>query len=147
MTGYLLDTSVLSMLDPARELMTPALEAWLTVRGPRLFLSTVTIFETMQGIEQLALRGRAERAASLLAWTEGNIASFGERILPLDIDTSRVAGKLSAAAFANGSHPGAADIMIAATAEVHGLLLLTRNLKHFVDLGIDIADPTVSLPR
>lgn len=135
------------MLDPARRLMTPALEAWLTVRAHRLFLSTITVFETIQGIEQLALRGRTERAASLQRWIDGNITSFDERILPLDLEISRVAGRLSAAAFANGAHPGAADIMIAATAKVHGLLLLTRNLKHFADLGIDVADPLHNLPR
>lgn len=147
MTSYLLDTSVLSILDPGRQLMTPALQAWLTVREPRLFVSAITIFETMQGIEQLTLRDQLQRAAALTEWTEGVIDRFGDHILPFELEVSRVAGRLSAAAFARGSHPGVADIMIAATAEVHDLLLLTRNLEHFADLGIDVADPTVSLPR
>ena len=48
---------------------------------------------------------------------------------------------MSEAAIAIGRHPGLADIIIAATARVHGLTVLTRNLKHFIPLGIDCLDP------
>lgn len=112
-----------------------------------MYLPTMVVFETMQGIERLKLEGDQQRAAAIEEWAEGIIDSFGDRILPLDLDVSIAGGKLSALARKRGNHPGVADITIAATAKVHGLLLLTRNLKHFADLGIDIADPTAGLPR
>jgi predicted nucleic acid-binding protein len=43
-------------------------------------------------------------------------------------------------------HPGFADVAIAALAQHAGLLLLTRNLKHFEPLGVACADPLISLP-
>ena len=45
-----------------------------------------------------------------------------------------------------GRHPGLADVMIATTAEVHRLTLLTRNLRHFLPLGIDAIDPFAEQP-
>lgn len=147
MTDYLLDTSAMAILDPRRGLLTPELQAWFTIREPRLHLSTVVVFEAIQGTERLVLQGQKRRAAAIEAWVDGIVHDLGDRILPLDRDTSRAAGRLSALAFRRGNHPGAADIFIAATAQVHGLLLLTRNVQHFADLGIDIADPLLGLPR
>ena len=46
----------------------------------------------------------------------------------------------------DGIHPGFADVAIAATAAVHDLTILTRNLKHFIPLGVSCADPFVSPP-
>ena len=117
------------------------------VREPGVYLPTMVVFETHQGIERLRLEGDHARAAAIEEWANGIIDGFGGRILPLDLSVSIAGGKLSALARKRGNHPGVADITIAATAQVHGLLLLTRNLKHFADLGIDASDPTAGLPR
>lgn len=147
MKGYLLDTSAISILDPRKGLLTPKIDAWFTVREPRLYLPAVAVFESTQGVEQLRLAGKDERAKAVEAWLQSVLESLGDRVLSVDRGVAEAAGRMSALAWRHGEHPGVPDIMIAATAQVHGLLLLTRNLKHFVGLGIDIADPTAGLPR
>jgi predicted nucleic acid-binding protein len=112
----------------------------------RTFFSSVTIFELTQGIEKLARAGARSRAAAFGQWVDGLIVDFGDRILDVDVDVARKAGLLSDAALAIGRHPGVADILIAATAKAHDLLLLTRNMRHFQPLGIAIADPLLQLP-
>ena len=67
-------------------------------------------------------------------------------MLPLDVEAARVAGRLSDAAIAKGTHPGFADLAIAAIAQHRDLFLLTRNLKHFAPLGVLCGDPIASLP-
>ena len=54
---------------------------------------------------------------------------------------ARRAGAISDRARAAGSHPGLADILIAATASVHGLVVATRNLRHFEVLQVPCIDP------
>jgi predicted nucleic acid-binding protein len=49
-------------------------------------------------------------------------------------------------ALAIGRHPGFADVATAATASMHGLVLLTRNMRHFEPLGLTAIDPVVALP-
>lgn len=54
---------------------------------------------------------------------------------------------MSDTAFSRGRHPGVLDILIAATAQAHDLTLLTRNVRHFEPLGIEVVDPLLTLPR
>jgi predicted nucleic acid-binding protein len=68
-------------------------------------------------------------------------------MLAMDAEVAAEAGRLSDLATARGVHPGTADVMIAATATVHDLTLLTYNLKHFAPLEIGAIDPTAGLPR
>ncbi len=121
---------------------------WLIVTLPRVHLSTVSIFEIEQGIRKLERLGGEARAASMRQWLRQMLGQFsGDRLLPLDSDIAFEAGRLSDWAIARGVHPGVADIMIAATATTHDLVLLTYNLKHFRPLEIDAIDPTDGLPR
>ena len=145
--GYLLDTSVVSVLAPGREaFVPPAFGAWLLARHQRLFLPAVTIAEVAQGIGKLRRAGSTDRAERLDRWLDGLLAAYADRILPLDAHASRLAGQLSDAAQAQGRHPGFADVAIAALAQRAGLLLLTCNLKHFEPLGVACADAMVALP-
>ncbi len=109
-------------------------------------LPGVAVAEMAQGIGKLRRSGGTGRADRLDRWLDGLIAVYAERILPLNAQSARLAGQLSDAATANGCHPGFADVAIAALAQNAGLLLLTRNLKHFQPLGIACADPLVALP-
>jgi len=99
-----------------------------------------------QGFGKLRRAGGIERADRLDRWLDGLLASYADRILPLDAQAARLAGQLSDAAIAQGRHPGFADVAIAALAQHAGLLLLTCNLKHFEPLGVACADPLISLP-
>ena len=59
MTAYLLDTNVVSMLDPGRHQQAPALIDWLDRNGTRLFLSVMTITEMESGAFKLQARGQS----------------------------------------------------------------------------------------
>ena len=143
----MLDTSVVSVLAPGREAFVPTpFGQWLQAHHQALFLPSVAIAEMAQGIGKLRRAGGAERADRLDRWLDGLLAAYGDRILPLDAQAARLAGQMSDEAQAQGRHPGFADVAIAAIAQHAGLLLLTRNLKHFQPLGVACVDPLVSLP-
>ena len=145
--GYLLDTSVVSLLARGREaFMATPLNDWLQVHHQALFLPAIAIAEMAQGIGKLRRAGGAARADRLDRWLDGLLASYTERILPLDAQAARLSGQISDAAIAEGCHPGFADVAIAALARNAGLLLLTCNLKHFQPLGVACADPLIALP-
>ena len=146
MSGYLLDTSVTSMFAPGRPSVRPEVAEWMRRHNRRLHLSAITIFEATQGIAKLERLRAAKRARELTGWLDTLIASFDPRVLDVDHNVAHSAGALADHAIAIGRHPGAADILIAATARVHNLTLLTGNLRHFAPLGIDVVDPLVSLP-
>ena len=145
--GYLLDTSVVSVLAPVREAFVPTpLGEWLQAHHKELFLPSIAIAEMSQGIGKLRRAGGAERADRLDRWLDGLLATYADRILPLDAQAARLAGQISDAAIAKGCHPGFADVAIAALAQNAGLLLLTCNLKHFQPLGVACVDPLITLP-
>ena len=145
--GYLLDTSVVSVLAPGRESFVPTpLGEWLQAHHKQLYLPCIAIAEMAQGIGKLRRAGGAERADRLDRWLDGLLSIYADRILPLDAQAARLAGDISDAAMAQGRHPGFADVAIAALAQNAGLLVLTCNLKHFEPLGVACADPLVALP-
>ena len=145
--GYLLDTSVVSVLAPGREAFVPTpLGEWLQAHHKELFLPAIAIAEMAQGIGKLRRAGGAERADRLDRWLDGLLAAYADRILPLDAHAARLAGQISDAAIAQGRHPGFADVAIAALAQHAGLLLLTCYLYLFQPLGVACADPMVQLP-
>jgi len=145
--GYLLDTSVVSVLAPGREALVPQpLRGWLQAHHKQLYLPCIAVAEMAQGIAKLRRVGGTERADRLDRWLDGLLAAYADRILPLDARCARLAGQMSDAAIAKGCHPGFADVAIAALAQNAGLLLLTCNLKHFQPLGVACGDPLVTLP-
>ena len=146
MTGYLLDTSVLSLLTPGRPDLTAELAAWIALRNTELNISVVTVAEIEQGIAKLRRLGGTRPPDLLDAWLGGILEFYAERVLPIDTAVAVMAGTIADASSAIGMNPGHADVYIAATAKVHGLRLLTRNLKHFAPLEIDAIDPLVTLP-
>lgn len=146
MRGYLLDTSVVSTVAPNKPPLPPALAEWLRSRTDRLFIPAVAVAELEAGMAKLRRAGAGARANQLSLWLEALIRGYGSRVLPLDADCARATGQLHDAAIAVGRNPGFADVAIAATASVHELLLLTRNVRHFAPLGVAHADPFEDLP-
>ena len=131
---YLLDTDILSELrKPQRN---AALVGWFErQRTADLFLSVISIGEIERGIA----RQRSIDpifAEALTRWLDTLLGLYGERILAFDIQAARRWGLLSAA-LGNDS----ADLLIAATALEHGLIVLTRNVKHFEPTGVRVIDP------
>ncbi|AWN54193.1 PIN domain-containing protein [Methylobacterium sp. 17Sr1-1] len=140
---YLVDTNILSQGAPTKEtdLAFRDLADWLEAAADHLWLSVVTVAEVMAGIERSMIRGEPRKAARLRAWLDVVEHLYGPRILPLDRDAARLTGILSARAQMRGASPGFADAAIAATAELRGLCVLTRNAKDFAPMGVAFVNP------
>jgi predicted nucleic acid-binding protein len=142
---YLLDTNIVSLFDPRRSAeATPVIE-WLRAHDPLLYLSTITLTEIEAGILKLRRERKEARAKQLALLRDGLIADFGDRLLPLDVEVA-----LAVARIAEAARPTVierTDLIIAATASVHGLAVLTRNVRHFVPTGVPVIDPTQALPK
>jgi predicted nucleic acid-binding protein len=139
---YLLDTSVLSILAAGRTAPNASVADWLRERSDQIYISTVSVTEIAQGIHKLKRIGGAERAERLSAWLDRLVLDRPDRVLSFDIAMARKAGQISDRALARGRHPGFADVAIAATAATRGLVILTRNGRHFEPLEVEFVDPT-----
>jgi hypothetical protein len=139
LTGYLLDTNVVSLLSPSGA-AAPGLIAWLdgAEAENEFFLSVVTVHEIERGILLLERKGATAKAAGLRLWMDGLLATYGDRILPIDAAVSALSGKLEAEAIAAGHNPGMADALIAGTAKARALTVVTRNRRHFEPFGVDL---------
>jgi len=118
----------------------------MDVHSALLFISAVTVAEIEDGIAKLRREGATRRSADLTAWLETVLHLHADRILAFDTQTARVAGALSDRARGEGHPPGFGDIIIAATAQRHGLTILSRNVRHFTPLGVPVLDPFDALP-
>src|SRR6266436_8520437 len=142
---YLVDTNVISAAAPSRP-VSPALIEWMDTYSAALFLSAVTIAEIVDGIAKSRREGATRKSADLTAWLDTVLHLYGDRVLAFDAATARIAGAISDRARGLGQAPGFADIIIAATAQHHGLTILSRNLRHFESLGVAVVDPFTRLP-
>jgi toxin FitB len=130
---YLLDTNVISELRRTKP--HGAVLAWLnSVDDKDLHISAVTIGEIQAGIE-ITRAQDAPRAAEIEAWLDQVAGTFN--VLAMDVRAFRIYARLM--------HGRADDLiedaMIAATAAVHGLVVVTRNVRDFEALGVKVLDP------
>ena len=143
---YLLDTNVISLLDPRRLTSARDLVAWIRRNGERVYLSAVTLMELEAGILKLRRDpAKAARAAEYEVLRRSIEGDFSHRILSFD-----VAVALATARLADAIRPAVIelkDLIVAATARTHGLTVLTRNLRHFTPTGVRAIDPLAGLPR
>jgi len=114
----------------------PGVAAWFArTASEELFLSVVTLGEIRKGIENI--RRRDPRSAEALEnWFADVVAAHSDRCLPMDEAVAEEWGRLEAA----GPLP-VLDGLLAATARVHGLTLVTRNLKDVERTGVDCMNP------
>ena len=143
---YLVDTNVLSAGAPTKAVAAPALSAWMDSNSAGLFLSVVTVAEVEDGVAKSRRLGAHRKAERLLDWLETLLHLYGSRVLSIDLQTARCIGRLADRARGQGQAPGLADLAIAATAQRHGWTVLTRNLMHFVPMGVPALDPFAALP-
>jgi hypothetical protein len=136
--SFLLDTNVVSELVRPRP--DPGLAEWLAERDEdRVFLSVVTLAELGYGIARLPVGRRRRR---LEEWLHGELRQrFDRRILPVDDDVALTWGDVTAECAAAGRPIEAMDALIAATARVHALGLVTRNAKDFEATLISVHNP------
>ena len=133
---YLLDTNVVSELR--RQRPHGAVVAWLRSLDQRdLFISGVTLGELQAGIEVTRERD-ATKATEIEAWVDRVSETWN--ILPMDTATFRMWARL----MHRRSDDLIEDAMIAATARVHGLRVVTRNVKDFKHFGVSVLNPYVT---
>lgn len=129
---YLVDTNVIS---EARRGTAEAV-AWMRSADPQtIHLSTLTLGEIMRGI---ALRQKFDPATAghLAEWLRKLRHQHADRILPITDQISVEWGRIAAI-----RPRGDVDGLIAATAIVHDLVVVTRNVADFGDSGADIVNP------
>ncbi len=130
---YLLDTNVVSELR--RPKPHGALTAWFaSVNDAELHLSAVTIGEIQAGVEITRERDEA-KAREIENWLELVAQSYN--VLPMDAKTFRCWARL----MHRRSDDLIEDAMIAATAAVHGLTVVTRNVRDFDAFGVTTLNP------
>ena len=138
MTGFLLDTNVLSEFARTRE-PDQHVDRWLkTTAEESLFASVLTFAEIRRGIELLP---PGKRRTQLEQWQEDLIASFEMRLLPI---TKAIADRwavLAAQTQRQGITLANIDGLIAATALEHDLTLVTRNVKDFAGVEVPVFNP------
>jgi predicted nucleic acid-binding protein len=133
--NYLLDTNVIS--ERLRPVPNEYVSRWLDIiPNSMLYISVLTIGEIIKGIEKLP---SGNRKTNLTVWLEHDLPLwFEKRILPIDIHVAEKWGAIT------GTHPNplpVIDGLLAATALVHDLVLVTRNVKDFQIPGISLFNP------
>ena len=129
---YLIDTNVVS---EARRRAPPAV-AWLrSAPSSAIYLSVLTLGEIAKGIA-LKERSDPQAAGRLAEWLQKLRHDFADRILPITDQIAMEWGRIAAL-----RSRGDVDAQIAATAIVHGLILVTRNVTDFDDTRVSIVNP------
>jgi predicted nucleic acid-binding protein len=118
----------------------------MDVHSSELYLSAVTVAEIEDGIAKARREHASRKAGDLASWLAALLHLYESRILPFDVAAARYAGALADLARSRGIAPGFADLIIGATARCHGLIILTRNVRHFKPLGIPTINPFEHLP-
>jgi toxin FitB len=135
---WLLDTNVIS--EATRNRPHPKVIDWIAAATPEdLAISIVTLSEILDGV---ASDRDETRRRALTEWAQIEVSeTFKARTLPLTtnvlVDWLQLARRLRAKGHARDS----ADLLIASTARVHNLILVTRNMRHFANTGIIVYDP------
>ena len=135
---YLLDTNVVSELRKVRLGKADAnVAAWAdSVDAAELFVSAITIMELELGVVLIERKDPAQGAV-LRAWMERHVLpEFAERTLPVDTAVAQRCARLHVP-----DRRGERDALIAATALVHGMAMVTRNVADFEPTGVTIVDP------
>ncbi|MGD1062890.1 MAG: type II toxin-antitoxin system VapC family toxin [Terracidiphilus sp.] len=130
---YLLDTNVISELRKTKP--HGAVIAWLgSVGNNDLFISEVVIGEMQAGAERTRLQA-PEKAAEIERFIDKVLSSYA--VLPLDAVVFREWARL----IHGKSRDLTEDAMIAATARVNGMVIVTRNVRDFASFGVKIFNP------
>ena len=139
MNGFLIDTNVVSEYvregGPDRGVW-----RWLESTDPaKQYVSVLTLAEIQKGVELLAM-GRKRRA--LEQWLEKEVpAWFAGRILPVDQPVASGWASLTASLSKIGRPAPVLDSLIAATALVHDLTVVSRNVADFGSMGVSLVNP------
>jgi hypothetical protein len=133
--NYLIDTSIISEVRKG-DRCDPHVAAWYaSIDDADIYLSVLVLGEIRKGVERVPPKDLA-RARALEAWLSAVRKSFSDRVLPVDQAVADESGHMAA------NRPvSTIDALLAATAKVHNLTLVTRNIADVADLGAPVLDP------
>lgn len=133
--NYLIDTNIISEVRKGAR-CDANVAAWFdSIDDADIYLSVLVLGEIRKGVER-ARPADPARARALEKWLTTLLASFSERILPIDQAVADEWGRIGA------KRPvSTVDALLAATAKVHGMTLATRNVSDVADLGADVFNP------
>ncbi len=136
--SFLVDTNVVSELRK-KDRCDAGVASWISgVASEEIFLSVLTVGELRNGIE--SIRRRGPRSAGFLdSWLAALLAENSARILGLDQEIAEEWGRMNVP-----DRLPVIDSLLAATAKVHGLTLVTRNVKDVERSGVDLLNPFAS---
>ena len=135
---FLLDTNVVSELRKARTGKAhPNVAAWVqTAQEISLFLSVIVVQELEIGVLQLERKDRAQ-GAILRSWLDQHVLpTFADRVLPVDTAVAQRSARLHVP-----NPQPYRDGLIAATALIHGMTIVTRNVTDFEATGVPLLNP------
>jgi predicted nucleic acid-binding protein len=133
--SLLIDTNVISELRKGPRADENVVVWFEGVEEEDIHLSVLVVGELRRGIERLRARD-ARQAGALESWLRRVVRQHGERILPVDARVAEQWGRLTA--MRSGS---LIDTLMAATAQVFDLVLVTRNVKDVAWTGVSCLDP------
>jgi toxin FitB len=135
---WLLDTNVVS--ESVRKSPSTKVLNWIAAESPTdTAISIVTLAELRDGASTARDEGKRRK---LIEWIDAEIVdSFGNRTLPLTTEILIAWIALSRRLRGKGNTRDPADLLIAATARVHDLTLVSRNTRHFAGTGVVVYDP------
>ena len=133
------------LAEPARPKPDPRVVEWLRAQPVwDLAVSVVTFGEIQRGVSRLE-EGR--RKAELQTWLAAALREqFADRVLSVDLEVGLAWGSLTAASERLGRPLHVVDGLLLATAQVHGLTMVTRNVADFSDRGVPVLDPYAPRP-
>lgn len=129
--SYLVDTNVLS--ESTRPDPDPAVLEWLRENEDDVYISVITAGELQRGV---ALYPHSRKRKSLESWLHELLAAFEGRVLPLDKRIALEWGHYYAAQQRAGRKPPSLDSLVAATAKVHQLTIVSRNANDFPNVAV-----------
>lgn len=133
---FLIDTNVISEARRGPRANVGVRNFFGGVDAAETFLAALTLGELRRGVEKVRYLGDAPQAQLLMQWLENVEQSFADRILPFDADCAKVWGRLMVP---HPQHP--IDKQIAATALIHDLTVVTRNVADFAGTGVKLLNP------
>lgn len=132
--GFLLDTNTISEQQKPRP--SPlVLELLKSISAEPVYLSVLTIGELRRG-DVIKRRRHPAMSSRFGFWIDALEVEYADRILPVDREIVTLWGRLTA-----DRTPAVVDTLLAATAIVHGLTLVTRNVRDIADLPVRILNP------
>ena len=133
--SYLIDTIIISEVRKGVRCHPSVARWWAGVDDDQLFLSVLVVGEIRRGVET-SRRRAPEKAAALEQWLDDLRSAFAERVLPVTDDVAETWGRMNAIRTVP-----VVDGLLAATAKVHGLALVTRNMADVAGLGAELINP------